>query len=62
MMGVGYGATTVRHGDVRAAASMVKLMEAAQHKKETINPVTVVTEAESNAADNNLGKLLNVKA
>ena len=61
MAAVGAGAATVRHGEVRYHAALVKLMQATQHNASQGNPVTVVTEAAASAADNNLGKIVDMK-
>lgn len=61
MMGVGVGAAAVRHGEVRYNASLVKLLQAAHGNQQNVNPVTIVTEADRSAGDNNLGKIVDMK-
>jgi hypothetical protein len=58
---IGPGASAIRHGEVRYHASLVKLMQATQQNAAQGNPSTVVTEATAAAADNNLGKIVDMK-
>ena len=58
---VGPGSGAIRHGEVRYHASLVKLMQAARTDTKDANPVTVVTEADAAAADNDLGRLVDIK-
>jgi len=61
MASVGAGAAAIRHGEVRYHASLVKLLQAAHPDAKSVNPVTVVTEADASAADNNLGRIVDMK-
>ena len=56
----GVGAATIRHGEVRYHASLVKLLQATQQNLKDGKPTTVVTEAAASAADN-LGKIVDMK-
>jgi len=55
------GASAIRHGEVRYHASLAKLMQAARTDGKDASPVTVVTEADAATADNNLGRIVDMK-
>jgi len=59
--GFGVGTVPVRGGEVRHHANVVKPQQAANVSNKDVNPATVVTQADSSAADNNLGKLFDMK-
>jgi len=61
MTGLGFAAAPVRHGEVRYHASAVKQLQAAHAENRNANPTKVVTETESSAADNDLGKIVDMK-
>lgn len=58
---IGAGAATIRHGEVRYQASVVRLLQATQKDSKDGIPLTVVTEADAAKADNKLGRLVDMK-
>jgi hypothetical protein len=55
------GTAAIRHSEVRFHAAMVKLPQAANVDNKDVNPSTVVTKKDASAADNNLGRLVDIK-